>query len=505
MDLSIMGDGVQWLILGLGVLAALAVTTVIAVRDMAGIVARRFLSHIKLTVVSVIMICAVVGTTLAVAALTVVMGISTGFQAEFQRRVLGVNAHVVVLKYGFSEYRRVMDMIARMPGVEGVDPFVLNEMMLVADTRIAGVLLKGVDPYLMPDVLDLPQYLVEGSLAGLRLPGALPPSRRASPGPSSSDDDELDMAGIRPPRQGSGAEADVLDDAVAEALGVDDAPPPAPEASTTAPDLPGIVLGRTLARELDLDVGETVRVMTPLSGAALSLWAPEAGTIRSREYRVVGVFYSGFDEYDRRLVFVDLFEAQAFSELGDAATGIELRLADPSAAPAVAERLRRELGRDVYQIIDWQDLNRNLFTALFIQKVALTLVVSALVLVSGLLIISTLVMLIFEKKRAIAILKAIGATDLAVMRVFVFVGMVIGSLGTFLGISLGYGICKYLIAYAWTLDPEVYLIDRLPVAIVPLDYLIIACVSLGISALSTLVPSWLTAARMKPVDGLRYE
>jgi lipoprotein-releasing system permease protein len=501
MDLVSIGDGVQWLILGLGVLVALAITAVISVRDMAGIVARRFLSHIKLSVVSVIMICAVVGTTLAVAALTVVMGISTGFQAEFQQRVLGVNAHVVVLKYGFTEYRRVMDMIARMPDVVGVDPFVLNEMMLVADTRIAGVLLKGVDPYLMPDVLDLPGYIVEGSLAGLRLPGALPP-RHESPGTPSRD---VELAGIRPEHQGSDAASAVLDDAVAEALGVDRDPTTSPEAAQAASELPGIVLGRTLARELDLEVGETVRVMTPLSGAALSLWAPDASAIRSREFRVVGVFYSGFDEYDRRLVFVDLFEAQAFAELGDAATGIELRLADPSTAPDIAEDLRRELGRDVYQIIDWQDLNRNLFTALYIQKVALTLVVSALVLVSGLLIISTLVMLIFEKKRAIAILKAIGATDFAVMRVFVFVGMVIGSLGTFLGISLGYGICRYLIAYGWGLDPAVYLIDRLPVAIEPLDYLIIACVSLGISALSTLVPSWLTAARLKPVDGLRYE
>lgn len=504
MDLASIGDGVQWLILGLGLLVALAITAVISVRDMAGIVARRFLTHLKLTVVSVIMVCAVVGTTLAVAALTVVMGISTGFQAEFQRRVLGVNAHVVVLKYGFTEYRRVMDVIARMPGVVGVDPFVLNEMMLVADTRIAGVLLKGVDPYLMTDVLDLPQYIVDGSLAGLRLPGALPPRRQSFTAPSPGGEG-LDLAGIRPEHQGPGAGPDVLDDAVAEALGVDGAASAPREAAQRATDRPGIVLGRTLARELDLEVGETVRVMTPLSGAALSLWAPEAGTIRSREFRVTGVFYSGFDEYDRRLVFVDLFEAQAFSELGDAATGIELRLDDSSAAPDVAEQLRRDLGRDVYQIIDWQDLNRNLFTALYIQKVALTLVVSALVLVSGLLIISTLVMLIFEKKRAIAILKAIGATDFAIMRVFVFVGMVIGSLGTFLGISLGYGICRYLIAFGWDLDPEVYLIDRLPVAIEPLDYLIIACVSLGISALSTLVPSWLTAARIKPVEGLRYE
>lgn len=525
--MDLIGREVLWLIVALGATTTFFLAVIAFRRDLAGVLARRFLTHLRLNVVTIIMACAVLGTTLAVAALTVVMGISTGFQAEFQRRVLGVNAHVIVLKYGFTEYRRVMERVRQIPGVIGVNPFVLNEMMLVADMRLAGVLLKGVDPFLMPQALDLPDYMREGSIGGLRTPGALPPElRRPSwdhlrdnflgedenyrpPSSVGSAEDgeqreaDLGIPGVVPVTgDRDDAEDNVLDDAVAEALDIElDEEGPLEEDAV----LPGLILGRTLADELDLEMGETVRVMSPLSGSSVALWAPDAGPTRSRQFRVVGIFYSGFDEYDRRLVLVDIFEAQTFFDQGDIATGIELRLEDPDDAPWLARELQNVLGREVYQVIDWQDLNRNLFAALHIQKVALTMVVSALVLVAGLLIIATLVMLIYEKKPEIAVLKAMGATDSSVMRVFVFIGLFVGSLGTFLGITLGYGICQGLILYGWDLDPDVYLIDRLPVAIVFSDYVIIATVSLVISFLSTLVPSWLTAARLKPVDGLRAE
>jgi lipoprotein-releasing system permease protein len=576
------GDDVLWLLPALAGLVVALFFVVLLNRGLAGEVARRYLTHFKLTIISTITVFAVLGITLAVAALTTVTGISTGFQAEFQRKVLGVNAHVLVLKYlDFSEYREVMDMIRTVPGVAGVNPFVINEMMVVSGPRIAGVLLKGVDPELMPTVLDLPHHIVEGSLDGLRVPGRGPPEARnvtwrtawtdgaeeedeeeavpgVSPDPGARrrreaparelDDAVAEALGVEPePRRmaptralddavaealgvepapraetpptprpdvpgvsaetpGEGlaaADEDTLDDAVAEALGVEPAPAPAtPEAPE---ELPGIVLGRTLASELDARVGDTVRIVTPLSGLDVSLWAPEAQVPRSREFRVVGLFYSGFDEYDTRLVYVDLYEAQSFYDHGDVITGVEIRLDDPDEAKPTAQEIDRRLGGTPYRILDWEELNHNLFTALRIQKVALTVVVSALVLVSGLLIIATLVLMIFEKKRDIAILKAMGATNGSVMRIFVLVGSTIGALGTFLGVALGYGVCRILIAYGWPLDPGVYLIDHLPVEIELRDYLIVSGVALGISVLSTVFPSWLTAATMKPVDGLRYE
>jgi lipoprotein-releasing system permease protein len=305
-----------------------------------------------------------------------------------------------------------------------------------------------------------------------------------------------------PERRTGGATAQDLDDAIAAALEVELVP--IEEEEEDRP-LPGIVLGRTLARELDATVGDRVRIITPLSGLDVSLWAPEAQAPRSREFRVIGVFYSGFDEYDTRLVYVDLFEAQAFYDHGDVVTGVEIRLDDPDDADAVAAQVDEILGGSPYRVLDWEELNHNLFTALRIQKLALTVVVALLVVVSGLLIIATLVMMIFEKKREIAILKAVGATNGAVMRIYLLVGSTIGAVGTALGVGLGYLICRILIAYGWPLDPGVYLIDHLPVEIDPIDYAVVSLVALTICILSTVFPSWLTAATMKPVDGLRYE
>lgn len=555
-------DWLIWLIpAGLGAVL-IVVLAIAASQRLARFVARRYLSNFRLTIVSIITIFAMLGTSLAVAALTVVTGISTGFQAEFQRKVLGVNAHVLVLKYlDFTEYRRVMEQISQIPGVAGVNPFVINEMMVVHGPRLAGVLLKGVDPERMPTVLDLPEHIVDGSLDGLRLPGREPPRSRAArwgtAWPDDAPPDEvvegplpteeaggapIGVPGVAPERRRLPATDRVLDEAIAEALEVERAPREPVEVPGVAPrrgpeggagdevlddaiaealevepdgtepagdeepaELPGIVIGRTLARELDAQVGDTVRVVTPLAGLDVSFFAPESNAPRSREFRVVGIFYSGFDEYDTRLVYVDLYEAQDFFDHGDVVTGVEVRLDDPAEAPEIARLVNETLGGSPYRIIDWEQLNHNLFTALRIQKLALTVVVSLLVVVSGLLIIATLVMMIFEKKRDIAILKAMGATNGAIMAVYLLVGTVIGTIGTSVGVGLGYGICRILIEYGWPLDPEVYLIDHLPVEIDPMDYAVVSAVSLAICIVSTVFPAWFTAATMKPVDGLRYE
>jgi lipoprotein-releasing system permease protein len=532
-------------------LMLLVICILAASSRLARAVATRYLTNFRLSIVSTITLFSICGTTLAVAALTVVTGISTGFQAEFQRKVLGVNAHVLVLKYlDFSEYRHVMEQIRQIPGVAGVNPFVINEMMVVHGPLLAGVLLKGVDPELMPTVLDLPDHIVEGSTNGLRLPGRQPPvGRQPSWGEPWPDDeliddfdDQIGVPGVTPgPRRRHHTPAEILDDAVAEALEVDTEPPgqdlelpgivptrmpeagssrqvldeavadaleveiapPAPEQQPE--ELPGIVLGRTLARELDAQVGDSVRVVTPLAGLDISFFAPDSQGPRSREFRVIGIFYSGFDEYDTRLVYVDLYEAQEFFDHGDVVTGVEIKLDDPEDAPAIAVQVNEVLGGSPYRIIDWEQLNHNLFTALRIQKLALTIVVSLLVVVSGLLIAATLVMMIFEKKREIAILKAIGATNGTIMAIFLLVGSVVGAIGTAGGVGLGYGLCRLLIAYGWPLDPEVYLIDHLPVEIVPLDYVWVSTIALVICIVSTVFPAWITAASMKPVDGLRYE
>lgn len=510
----------------------------------------RYLRSTRHGTISVITFIAVTGVALGVAALLTVQSITSGFQKEFRDKVLGVNAHALVLKYGldFHEYRDVVAMAESMPEVTGAAPFLINEMMLAKDDRLSGVLVKGVDPERMGGVLDVPDQMVEGTLDGLRLPGARPPDApEGEDRPLAGDDLDgvlREMLEGDPPDEGEGEEARRR--AAGEPPGAEDAPTPpsslpavevpsateverllgALDAEETAlpsddaeeallaedatdPDdddgapLSGIVVGATLARNLGLEVGDRVKVISPLTGLDVSMFAPEARVPRSRDFRVLGVFEAGFQEYDSRLVFVDLYEAQRFHEHGDAVTGVEMRVRDIDQARGVARNLERKLAGP-FHTMDWAELNHNLFTALEIQKVMLSLVIASIIIVAAFNVIATLIMVVLEKKREIAILKAMGATDGAVLTVFLVQGAVVGVVGTAIGLLLGGGIVAYLKAYEFPLDPKVYLIDHLPLVVSPTEFAVTIAVALGICLAATLVPSW-WAARMLPADGVRYE
>jgi len=272
-------------------------------------------------------------------------------------------------------------------------------------------------------------------------------------------------------------------------------------------------------------------------------------------FQVVGIFYSGFNEYDSRLVYIHLREAQAMFQRGDTVTGVELRLENLERADAVADELRALLAaydtveglqgvrggflrsgaawdkfpsrrwlsrrtaalatlpatlladsthQAAYRVITWKELNKNLFTALWIQKVILTIVLAVVVGVAAFNIVSTLIMIVLEKKKEIAILKSMGSTNADVRAVFVTVGTAIGLIGLTIGLAMGYGISVLLRAYAWPLDPKVYMIDHLPIDVRSIDYVACAVIAFGICLVATLIPSW-RAARMRPVDGLHYE
>ncbi len=202
-------------------------------------------------------------------------------------------------------------------------------------------------------------------------------------------------------------------------------------------------------------------------------------------------------------MYADLYEAQRMYGQGDVVTGVEMRLHDLEAAPEMARRLERELGGP-FHTLDWAELNRNLFTALKIQKVTLGLVIATIIFVAAFNVVATLIMVVLEKKREIAILKAMGATDWTILGVFVVQGVVIGVIGTAIGLLLGGALVTYLSVFEFPLDPKVYLIDHLPVVVDGSEFVITALVALAICTLSTIAPStW--AARMLPVDGLRYE
>lgn len=486
----------------------------------------RYLRSKKRKTISVITIIAVAGVALGVAALLAVMSITSGFEREFRDKVLGVNAHVLVMKYGvdFDEYRDVLQRTDEMPEVAGAGPFLINEMMLARGDRLAGVLVKGIDPERVLSVLDLPGQLVEGNLDGMRVASA-EPATGPDAGTEGEDwlqelveregfEDEVEEEVAPEPEYEALPDVEVASPEDVQDLleGFDPSELDLPdtfveEEDGTAPldvdSLPGLVVGKTLARDLHLSVGDHVRLVSPLSGLDVSLFAPEARTPKSADFRVIAIFEAGFQEYDSRLVYADLYEAQRMYGQGDVVTGVEMRLHDLEAAPEMARRLERELGGP-FHTLDWAELNRNLFTALKIQKVTLGLVIATIIFVAAFNVVATLIMVVLEKKREIAILKAMGATDSTILGVFVVQGVVIGVIGTAIGLLLGGALVTYLSVFEFPLDPKVYLIDHLPVVVDGSEFVITALVALAICTLSTIAPStW--AARMLPVDGLRYE
>ncbi|MFW5920785.1 MAG: FtsX-like permease family protein [Polyangiales bacterium] len=568
----------------------------------------RYLRSKKRQTVSVITVIAITAVALGVGALLAVLSITSGFQQDFRDKVLGVNAHVLILKYGldFDEYRDVIARAEKMPEVVGANPFLINEMMIAHDDELSGVLVKGVDPKRMPEVLDLPEQIIAGDVGGLRKEGSSPPVSQDELDPASPDDDLDAMlhdlvdgdepggagtagdpdAGAGSVDAGIGGAEDVdaqteeaLRDRIAEGEGrqplfesereasqllgpertklpeppdageLAEGPPPGspgelPNLDVPSPeeveqalagmddgslempddegeeqlleegedrgederptaDLPGVVVGKTLADNIGVEVGDRVKVVSPLTGVDVSMFKPDARTPRSRDYQVIAVFEAGFQEYDSRLVYVDLYEAQRFYDNGDSVTGVELRLRDLESSGAVAEQLERELGGP-FHTMDWAELNHNLFTALQIQKIMLSIVISSIIVVAAFVVVATLIMVVLEKKREIAILKAMGATDLSVLGIFVVQGAVIGLVGTLIGLALGGGVVAYLKAYEFPLDPKVYLIDHLPVVVSPWEFLVTVLVAFGICLTATLIPSW-WAARLLPADGVRYE
>jgi lipoprotein-releasing system permease protein len=561
-------------------------------------VALRYLGSKKRAFISVGTAFAILGVTLGVAALATVMSVTGGFQAQFREKVLGVNAHVLVLKYStdFREYRSIMDQVAKVPGVEGTAPFSINPMMLThGDATATGVLLKGVDPAKSlgvgappgtNPVLILPQQIVgcedvrtqqglaagiacgQSKLVGLRLPDAKPAERKVGEGNRYTFDDidpldagiaepEVDDAGrntsliralendIQRREQEKDAGRDAPAPHEAPAPRTEDDPPPrqdhaaadpgpaAPSSiqgdiepdggyksklpdddavlpSDVDPDqcadpakvahMPGIVVGVSLAKTLNLVIGDCVTVTSPTIGYSFSGGALKPPV--ARRYRVIALFEAGFDQYDSKLVYTDLYEAQTFYDQGDTVTGVEMTVTDIDKAPQISRQIADMLGSGLYHTMDWEELNHGLFTALRIQQIGMSFVLALIILVAAFTVIATLVMVVLDKKKEISVMKAMGATDSAILRIFLYQGAIIGFLGAGLGLFLGLLVCKGLLVYGFPLDPKVYFISRLPVQVRLMEFLITGEIALAICLEATILPS-LYAANLSPADGFR--
>ena len=262
--------------------------------------------------------------------------------------------------------------------------------------------------------------------------------------------------------------------------------------------VPGIIIGIDLASQLNIRKGDRVKLISPAGPLT-----PMGVIPRIKTCEVRGIFETGMYEYDSSLIYVSLDTARNFLALEEGVHGLEIRLADIYQADRVAREIEGELGAS-FVAKDWIRLNKNLFSALSLEKTALSIIVALIVLVAAFNIVSTLIMVVMEKARDIAILKSMGATSNSIMRIFIYEGLVIGITGTVLGVIGGLAICELLSRYQFIKLPDVYPMTNLPIEVVPLDVALIAGSAVLITFLATLYPSW-QAAKVEPAESLRYE
>jgi len=407
------------------------------------------------------------GVGVGVMALIIVLSVMSGFEADLQQKIIGTNAQVVVSKYAdsFSEYREVMGRVRKVKGVVGETPFILNEVMISSGQNISGVIIKGIDPATVGNVTDLPKNILPGgSLDSLSHPEKIVPRP-----PTNSGSSEQAPSAIRTER---------------------DQP---------APQFQGIIIGRELAGSLHVNVGDRVDIISPLGGEL----GPQGPVPKSRPFRVAGIFYSGMYEYDAKFVYILLETAQKFFNM-EGVSGVEVRVADVDDARRVAKVITEQLDGWPYRTRDWGEMNRNLFSALRLEKLVMGIILTIIVIVAGGLIVATVIMLVLEKRKEIAVLKALGVPDGGIVKIFLTEGLQIGIAGGLLGLLSGLSWCLLIEKIGIKLDPQVYYIPELPVKIEPLQTVIPVLIAVLVTYLASIYPA-LKASQVEPVEGLRSE
>ncbi|HUK65656.1 MAG TPA: ABC transporter permease [Anaeromyxobacteraceae bacterium] len=427
------------------------------------------------------------GVAIGVWALTVVLSVMSGFEGDLKAKILGTNAHGIVMKYGqndFTEWRETRQRVLAVPGVVGATPFLYNEVMLSADQNLTGAVLKGIDPSTVGTVTHLPRDVLpeEGKLEFLDHPERIPPPEDPRAGEALLSD-----------------EGDAFEGAKASGERGFSRPRGAPAVPAGGRVLPGIAIGKEMARSLRVSVGDIVNVISPLGDLG-----PAGPQPKSRPFRVAAVIYTGMYEYDSKFAYIQLEEAQRFFGTNDAVTGLELKVSNVDEARPILRRVLTALEGYPFRVRDWGQLNRNLFSALMMEKVVMAIILGFIVLVASFIIVATLIMQVLDKRREIAVLKAMGAGQSSIMKIFVAEGVIIGAVGMAFGLLLGVGTCLLIEKVGIPLDPEVYYISNLPVRMDPTEFGLVALLALALSYLATIYPAS-KASRLEPVEGLRSE
>jgi lipoprotein-releasing system permease protein len=415
-------------------------------------VARRYLTAKgKDTFLSVITLISIGGVMVGVMTLVVVMSVMNGFEIDLREKILGTTAHITILhvgREGITDYPAVEAKVARVKGVEAVAPFVYVEGILSSKHDSIGAVIRGVDMKSHRKISTIEDKIVEGTM----------------------DFDVAKESNLEPKFNGYVPPAD------------------------------GIVLGVELARNLGVDLNDTVTLISPQV-----VWNPLAPVPpKMKNFRVVGIFDVGMYEFDSSLAYIDLKTAQDFLGIPDKVNGLDVRVADVFAAPAVSARINEAVGLP-YFARDWTVTHEQLWTMLALERHTMFIILSLIILVAAFNILSTLIMIVIEKTGEIGIMKAMGATNGAVVRIFVLKGLIIGSVGTALGLAAGLVLCEVLKKYQFVkLPAEVYAMRTLPVVVQPTDVVLICLVALAISVAATIYPAW-RAARLEPVEAIQHE
>lgn len=387
--------------------------------------------------ISVNTLISIGGVALGVMTLITVLSVMAGFHEDLRKKILGVNAHIMVQSYkgSISDHEAIRKKLSTVTGVVASSPFVYGQAMLRSAERAQGVIIKGIDPAIEVETTDILKNLKAGSLNSL------------------AEDAEI----------------------------------------------PGIIVGRELLRNLGLLVGDMVDVVSPVGEVGPLGMLPKV-----KRFRITGFFEVGMYEYDSGLAFINIHAAQEFFKVHDAVTGIEIKTDDIYSARDIAEEINNLL-EFPYFARDWMDMNRNLFSALKLEKVVMFIILILIILVASFNIISNLIMNVMEKAREIAIMKAMGATDKGIMAIFMIQGLIIGITGTIIGVAGGYIICQLLKTYKFiSLPADIYYLSYLPVKMKLFDFVAVSFSAILISLLATIYPSY-QAARLEPVEPLRYE